>query len=78
MENHHTHIVFEFMSSRRNKYKGDENGNIKIDINDDKAYTIHILKKGKISIKQVIINNNNLAKKNLMKDWDIKKKCLKR
>ena len=48
MENHHTHIFIEFISSGRHKYKGDENGNIKIDINDNKAYTILRLKKGKI------------------------------
>ena len=35
------------------------------------------IKKGNISIKQIKINNNNLPKKNLMKDWDIQKKCLK-
>ena len=63
MEKHHTHIVFDSISSERHEYKGDENGNIKIDINDDKAYHTYIKKKERASIKQIIINNNNLAKK---------------
>ena len=45
MEKHNTHILFESISSARHEYKGDENGNIKIDLNDDKVYHQYIPKR---------------------------------
>ena len=45
MEKHNTHILFESISSGRHEYKRDENGNIKIDLNDDKVYHQYIPKR---------------------------------
>ena len=63
MEKHNTHILFESISSGRHEYKGDENGNIKIDSNDDKVYHQYIPKKAKSSIKQILLENNYLYNK---------------
>ena len=63
MEKHNTHIVLDSLSSERHEYKGDENGNIKIDLNDDAPNHSYIQKKAKASIKQILIDNNNMIKK---------------
>ena len=63
MEKHNTHILLESKSSGRHEYKGDENGNIKIDSNDDKVYREFIQKRQKTSIKQILLENNKSIKK---------------
>ena len=63
MEKHNTHIVLDSLPSERHEYKGDENGNIKIDSNDDAPYHSYIQKKAKTPIRQILIDNNNMIKK---------------
>ena len=63
MEKHNTHILLESISSGRHEYKGDENGNLKIDSNDDKIYQSYIQKKQKTSLKQILMENKNKIKK---------------
>ena len=63
MEKHNTHIVLDSLSSERHDYKGDENGNIKVDSSDDAIYHSYIKKKAKSSIRQILIDNNNIIKK---------------
>ena len=63
MEKHNTHILLESISSGRHEYKGDENGNLKIDSNDGEIYQSYIQKKQKASIRQILCENNNNIKK---------------
>ena len=62
MEKHNTHLLLESLSSGRHEYKGDENGNIKVDSSDDAIYHSFFQKKAKSSIRQLLIDNNNLLK----------------
>ena len=68
MEKHNTHIVLESDSSEKHEYKGDENGNIKIDYNEEDPYHSFIQKKPKLAIKEILIENNNLLKKEFDKN----------
>ena len=70
MEKHNTHILLESISSGRHEYKGDENGNIKIDLNDDAVYHSFIQKKAKSSIKQILLENNNFIKQEFDENMD--------
>ena len=67
MEKHNTHILLESFSSERHDYEVDENGNIKLEENEDAPYHSFIQKKGKMSIKEILIENNNIFKKELEK-----------
>ena len=67
MEKHNTHILLESFSSERHDYEVDENGNIKLEENEDAPYHSFIQKKGKMSIKEILIENNNTFKKELEK-----------
>ena len=68
MEKHNTHIILDSNSSSRHDYEKDENGNIKIDVNEDLPYHSFIQKKEKISIKEILIENNNIFKKEFDKN----------
>ena len=68
MEKHNTHIVLDSNSSEKHDYEEDENGNVKIEENEDVAYRSFIQKKPKMSIKQIIIDNNNILKDELEKN----------
>ena len=65
MEKHNTHILLDSVSSEKHDYEVDENGNIKLEENEDAPYLSFIQKKPKISTKEIIIENNNIFKKEL-------------
>ena len=62
MERHNSHIILESNSSDSHSYIRDENGNIKIDINEDDPYHSFVEKKKKLDIIDILIENNNLLK----------------
>ena len=45
MEKHNTHVLLESNSSSVHDYEEDENGNIKIDIDEDVPYNYYIEKR---------------------------------
>ncbi len=68
MEKHNTHILLDSNSSSMHDYVKDENGNIKIDVNEDLAYNSFIEKKPKLSIKEILIENNNIFQREFEKN----------
>ena len=68
MEKHNTHILMDSNSSSIHDYEKDENGNIKIDTNEDLPYHSFIEKKPKISVKEILIENNNIFKREFEKN----------
>ena len=68
MEKHNTHILLESNCSDQHDYEEDENGKLKIDTYDDIPYQSFISKKPKISIKEILIENNNIFKQELEKE----------
>ena len=68
MEKHNTHIILDSNESSKHDYEKDENGNIKIDANEDIPYRSFIEKKKKISIKSILIDNNNIFKEDYNKN----------
>ena len=57
MERHNSHIILESNSSQKHEYENDENGNIKVDINDDTIYKSYVRKKEKLDIKNILNEN---------------------
>jgi len=49
MEKHNTHVLLDSNSSSIHDYEEDENGNIKIDIDEDVPYNYYVEKKNKIT-----------------------------
>ena len=45
MEKHNTHVLLDSNSSSIHDYEEDENGNIKIDIDEDVPYNYYVEKK---------------------------------
>jgi len=68
MEKHNTHILLDSNSSSIHDYVKDENGNIKIDVNEDLAYNSFVEKKPKLSIKEILIENNNIFQREFEKN----------
>ena len=68
MEKHNTHILLDSNSSSMHDYVKDENGNIKIDVNEDLAYNSFIEKKPKLSIKEILIENNHIFQREFEKN----------
>ena len=68
MEKHNSHIIIESNSSQPHDYENDENGNIKIDTNEDAIYHSFVQKKKKLDIKDILTENNNLLKKEYEKN----------
>ena len=63
MKKHNSHIILETNSSQTHKYENDENGNIKVDSDDDSPYNSFIEQNQKLNVKDILIENNNLSKK---------------
>ena len=63
MEKHNTHVLLDSNSSSIHDYEEDENGNIKIDIDEDVPYNYYVEKKTKSPTKEIIIENNNIFRK---------------
>ena len=68
MKKHNSHIILESNSSEMHDYEKDENGNIKIDINEDNPYHSFVEQKKKIDIKDILSENNNLLKQEFEKN----------
>ena len=68
MEKHNTHILLESFCSDQHDYEEDENGNLKIETYDDIPYRSFVTKKQKLSIKDILEENNNLFKQQLEKE----------
>ena len=68
MEKHNTHILLESYCSDQHDYEEDENGNLKIETIDDIPYHSFVKKKQKLSIKDILEENNNLFKQQLEKE----------
>ena len=62
MERHNSHIILESNSSDSHSYIRDENGNIKIDTNEDDPYHSFVEKKKKLDIIDILIENNKLLR----------------
>ena len=69
MEKHNTHVLLESNSSSVHDYEEDENGNIKIDIDEDVPYNYYIEKKTKSPTKEIIIENNNIFQKEFEENY---------
>ena len=52
MEKHNTHILLESNCSDQHDYEEDDNGNLKIDTNDDINYKSYVTKKPKKEKKE--------------------------
>ena len=68
MEKHNTHILLESNCSDQHDYEEDDNGNLKIDTNDDINYKSYVTKKPKLSIKDILFENNILFQQELEKE----------
>ena len=57
MKKHNSHLVLESYSSQTHKYENDENGNIKVDINDNEnsLYNTFVQQNKKLNIKDILI-----------------------
>ena len=65
MERHNSHIILESNSSDSHNYIRDENGNIKIDTNEDDPYHSFVEKKKKLDIIDILMENNKLLREEM-------------